>query len=68
MGAKFVLKKATNGKPYFLLTATKGQIIGQSEMYESVASMETDIASVKKNAPVAKTEDLTVWSRMGARA
>jgi Uncharacterized conserved protein len=42
---------AKNGKPYFNLKATNGQIIGTSEMYESEASREKGIASVKKNAP-----------------
>ncbi len=42
---------AKNGKPYFNLKATNGQIIGTSEMYESVASRDNGIESVKKNAP-----------------
>lgn len=49
-----------NGKPYFNLKATNGQIIGTSEMYESVASRDNGIESVKKNAPDASVEDLTV--------
>ncbi|HEY6082914.1 MAG TPA: YegP family protein [Chitinophagaceae bacterium] len=43
-----------NGKPYFNLKAANHQIIGTSEMYESVAAMDNGIASVKKNAPGAK--------------
>ena len=43
--------EAKNGKPYFNLKATNGQIIGTSEMYEAVASRENGIESVKKNAP-----------------
>ncbi|CAN5370189.1 YegP family protein [soil metagenome] len=43
------------GDPYFTLKAGNGQVIGQSEMYKSVASMENGIESVKKNAPDAPT-------------
>ena len=42
---------AKNGKPYFNLKATNGQIIGSSEMYESEAARNNGIESVKKNAP-----------------
>lgn len=50
-------KESSNGKPYFNLKATNGQIIGSSEMYESIASRENGIESVKKNAPDASVED-----------
>jgi uncharacterized protein len=49
-------KKSTNGKHYFNLKAANNQVIGTSEMYESSTSMETGIASVKKNAPSATVE------------
>jgi uncharacterized protein len=49
-------KKSTNGKHYFNLKAANSQVIGTSEMYESTTSMETGIASVKKNAPSANAE------------
>ncbi len=52
--ARFDRKESTNGKPYFNLTATNGQIIGNSEMYESVAARENGIDSVKRNAPDAE--------------
>ena len=48
---KYEKKTSSNGKPYFNLKATNGQIIGNSEMYESVASRDNGIESVKKNAP-----------------
>ncbi|HQX57117.1 MAG TPA: YegP family protein, partial [Pyrinomonadaceae bacterium] len=44
--ARFERKESTNGKPYFNLKSTNGQVIGKSEMYESVASMENGIESV----------------------
>jgi len=55
----FDSKVAKNGKFYFSLKATNGQVIGNSEMYESQANCENGIASVKKNAPDAKIDDLT---------
>ncbi len=57
--ARFDRKEAKNGKPYFNLKATNGQIIGTSEMYESVKSRDNGVASVAKNAPDAKVEDET---------
>lgn len=55
--ARFDRKEAKNGKPYFNLKAGNGQIIGTSEMYESVAARENGIQSVAKNAPDATTDD-----------
>lgn len=54
--ASFDRKKSSNAKHYFNLKAANSQIIGTSEMYESNASMETGIASVKKNALAATVE------------
>ncbi len=48
---------AKNGKFYFNLKASNGQIIGTSEMYESVASRDNGIESVKKNAPGAEVKE-----------
>ena len=42
----------------FFLKAASGWIIGQSEMYSSLAVMEKGIASVKANAPTAQVADL----------
>ena len=49
---------AKNGKPYFNLKATNGQIIGQSQMYASERNRNNGIASVMKNAPVAEVVEL----------
>lgn len=56
----FERRTAKNGQPYFVLTANKREVIGRSEMYASVRSMEKGIASVKANASVAEVEDLTI--------
>lgn len=50
MAGKFELKKSKNDKFHFNLLASNGQIIMQSEMYESKASAQNGIASVQKNA------------------
>jgi uncharacterized protein YegP (UPF0339 family) len=53
-------KTSSNGKYYFNLKASNGQIIGTSEMYESESGRENGIESVKKNAPTATTDDQTI--------
>lgn len=57
--SKFEKKTSSNGKPFFNLKATNGQIIGSSEMYESEAARDNGIASVQKNAPDASVDDQT---------
>ena len=52
--ARYERKESTNGKPMFNLKATNGQVIGTSELYESIAARENGIESVKKNAPDAE--------------
>jgi hypothetical protein len=49
--AQFERKEAKNGKHYFVLKAKNHQVIGQSEMYDSVAAMENGIKSVMANGP-----------------
>ncbi|HRG18563.1 MAG TPA: YegP family protein [Flavobacterium lutivivi] len=56
---RFDRLESKNGKYYFNLKATNGQIIGTSEMYESTASRDNGIESVKKNAPEASVDDQT---------
>lgn len=46
-------KTSTNSKYYFNLKAGNGQIIGTSEMYETISGRENGIDSVKSNAPSA---------------
>jgi len=50
-------KNSSNGKYYFNLKASNGQIIGTSEMYESSSGRDNGIESVKSNAPGAKVEE-----------
>jgi uncharacterized protein YegP (UPF0339 family) len=56
---RYERKTTKNGKCMFNLMATNGQVIGTSEQYETAASMEGGIASVKKNAPDATLDDQT---------
>lgn len=46
---RFERKVSKNKKPFFVLKAMNGQVIGRSELYESERSCENGIASVKKN-------------------
>jgi uncharacterized protein YegP (UPF0339 family) len=50
MAGKFEVKTAKSGQTHFNLLAGNGQIILQSEMYESKASAVNGIESIKKNA------------------
>ena len=56
---RFDRKPSSNGKFYFNLKASNGQVIGTSEMYEQEGGRENGIRSVKENAPGASVEDLT---------
>jgi uncharacterized protein YegP (UPF0339 family) len=55
--SKFESKTAANGKFHFNLKATNGQVIGSSQMYETEASCNNGIESVKNNAAEATVEE-----------
>ena len=50
-------RTSTNGKPYFVLKAGNGEVIGNSEMYETEESRDNGIESVKRHAPEASVVD-----------
>jgi len=54
---RYEKKISTNGKFFFNLKASNGQVIGNSELYESEKSRDNGVESVKKNAPEAKVEE-----------
>jgi uncharacterized protein YegP (UPF0339 family) len=56
---RYERKTARDGSPYFVLHASNGEVVGQSEMYSSPAAMEGGIESVKKNGPDGTTDDQT---------
>ncbi|MDH3494553.1 MAG: YegP family protein [Acidobacteriota bacterium] len=55
----FDRKVAKNGKPYFVLKAKNGQVIGKSQQYASNATMAKGIRAVRNAAPDAEVVDLT---------
>lgn len=56
---RFERKTSKNKKPFFVLKALNGQVIGKSELYESQKSCENGIKSVMKNGPDSKIKDNT---------
>jgi len=54
----FERKVAKNGKHYFNLKSSNGQIIGTSQMYAGESGMENGIESIKTNAPGAETKEV----------
>ena len=48
---RYVRKTATNGSPYFVLTAANGEIIGTSELYSTATARDNGISAVMKTAP-----------------
>lgn len=58
--ARFERKETQSGKFMFNLKAGNNQVVGSSEIYESTASRDNGIESVKKNAPAADVTDLSV--------
>ena len=57
--ARFDKKVGANGKPFFNLKATNGQIIGKSQMYANEKNMLNGVASVMKNGQDSTIVDLT---------
>jgi uncharacterized protein YegP (UPF0339 family) len=49
--ARYERKQTPTGKFTFALKSTNGQVIGVSESYESAASRDNGVESVKNNAP-----------------
>lgn len=54
---RFEIKEQSNGKPYFVLKAGNGEVIGKSQAYSSKDGAENGIASVTSNAPGADVDD-----------
>lgn len=56
--SKFAIREVESGVK-FDLKAANGQVILTSEVYGSMAACQRGVASVRKNAPIAKVEDQT---------
>ncbi|MCL4184301.1 MAG: DUF1508 domain-containing protein [Burkholderiaceae bacterium] len=50
MASRFVVRKASNGKFHFVLKATNGETILQSQMYAAMADCTAGIDSVRMSA------------------
>ena len=61
-------KVGHDGRPYFVLHAANKLVIGRSQMYSSREAMHKGIASVKQNAPLAETVDLSAQARTASTA
>ena len=48
--ARFEKITAPNGKFYFTLKASNGQVLGTSEMYDTLSGLENGVESVQTNA------------------
>ena len=55
--ARYDRRESGSGKAYFALTATNGQEIGRSELYDSAAARDKGIEAVKRAASEARIED-----------
>ena len=64
---KYERKTAINGQYYFVLKAGNGEPLGMSEMYNSASARDNGIEAVKRDAPTALVEDLTVSSNTYSR-
>ena len=58
-GERFEIFKDTVGKFRFRLRAQNGEIIAESEAYDSKEGCQKGIASVKENASTAEIKDFT---------
>lgn len=52
--------EAKDGRYYFNLMASNGQVVGTSQMYTTASARDNGIKSVQENAPDADVDDLTV--------
>jgi len=49
---RFEVRLTKDGRPYFVLKAGNGQIVGQSQFYKNQTGCDKGIESVQINAPV----------------
>jgi len=58
--SNFVRKTASNGQLFFNQIANNYQVLGTSETYVSTQGRDNGISAVKRDAPIANIEDLTL--------
>ena len=56
---RFERKVSSHGKPFFNLKAANQQVIGTSQLYQSAASRDKGIASVRTNGATTTIKDTT---------
>lgn len=52
------MKESTNGKHYFNIKSTNGQVVGTSTMFDSVELRDKWLADMKKELPMTKVIEL----------
>jgi uncharacterized protein YegP (UPF0339 family) len=57
--SRYEKRTSENSKYYFVLKSANGEIIGLSKMYTYSSDRDNGIAIVKRDAPIAETEDLS---------
>jgi hypothetical protein len=55
--ARYEMKEAKNGKVYFNLKASNGQIVATSAMFATAADRDASIAELKSDGPGAAVDD-----------
>lgn len=55
--ARYVKRYSSDNRPYFVLKAVNGQVIGRSQMYSSIDACNKGIQAVKSAAPNASVVD-----------
>ena len=55
--ARYEVKEAKNGKLYFNIKSSNGQIVATSAMFNSTADREAAVAEMKRDAPGAALEE-----------
>ncbi|MDJ0807148.1 MAG: YegP family protein [Gammaproteobacteria bacterium] len=57
--ARYELKEAKNGKLFFNLKSSNGQVVATSAMFDSAADRDACIAELKSDGPGADLDDQT---------
>ena len=58
--SRYLRKVASNNQPFFVLIAANREPLGMSEFYSSTYNRNQGIEAVKRDAPGAPVEDLTL--------
>jgi len=57
--ARYEMKEAKNGKPFFNLKSSNGQIVATSALFDSADARDAAIAELKADAPGTTVDDQT---------